>query len=57
MKKFMVVCEADGEQWSKSFDKKSDADQYKMDCECGIGGYAEVYQYNEKKENYEFMYA
>ncbi len=56
MKKYMVVCEGNEAVWSKFFDKKSDADQYKMDCECGAGGRAQVYEHSEKKDCYKFLY-
>ena len=61
MKKIMVVCITDEKQWAKFFDHMSEAEEYRMNCECGCGGYAEVYQYKEETEDecggYEFMYS
>ena len=44
MKKFMVVCSADGESWADFYDKAGDADNARMNCVCGLGGVAEVYE-------------
>lgn len=44
MKKYMVVCLVDGETSTAFFDGIMEADNYRMDVECGLGGYAEVYE-------------
>ena len=61
MKKFMVVTLIDGHQSAVFFDDRDNAAQYKMDAECGMGGYAEVYKYQEETDSecggYEFLYS
>lgn len=61
MKKFMVITQLEGNQHAKFFDKKSEAEQYRMDAECGVGAYAEVYEYQEETEEdcggYAFLYS
>lgn len=54
MKKYMVITMVDGEQHAKFFDTPSEAEEYRMNCECGVGGYAEVYM--RLKDHYMFMY-
>ena len=44
MKKYMVVMMFEGEQHVSFFDDAMAADNCRMDCECGMGGYAEVYE-------------
>ena len=57
----MVITQLEGTQHAKFFDKMSDAEQYRMDAECGVGAYAEVYEYQEQTEDecggYEFLYS
>ena len=61
MKKFMVVTEIEGHQSASFFDHMENARQYKMDAECGMGGYAEVYEYKEETGSecggYEFLFS
>lgn len=61
MKKFMVVCKSETKQWSSFFDSYEQASEYKMNAECGIGAYAEVYKYQDETEGecgaYEFLYS
>ena len=61
MKKYMVVVKFEDGQNAAFFDKLTDAEQYRMDAECGIGGLAEVYEYKEETETevggYEFLYS
>ena len=45
MKKYMVITRIDGEQGAAFFDKMTDAEQYRMDGECGCGGMAQVYEW------------
>lgn len=76
MKRFMVIYSTPDEEsifepgtvikgstGSAFFDDASAADQFKMDCECGLGGRAQVYQWKEATEEndyegdfYEFLY-
>lgn len=61
MKKFMVVCKSEGKQWASFFDHQGEAEEYRMNAECGIGALAEVYEYKDESENecggYEFLYS
>ena len=61
MKKYMVITLIEGKQGAAFFDDYDKASQYKMDAECGIGGIAEVYKYQEETEEdcggYEFLYS
>ena len=61
MKKYMVVTKIEGSQGACFFDELTKAEQYRMDAECGMGGYAEVYEYKEETEEdcggYEFIYS
>lgn len=44
MKKYMVIILTDeGEQIANFFDKYQDAENCRMNSECGMGWYAEVY--------------
>ena len=42
MPKYMVITKGDGEVWAAFFDSITEAEDYKMDGECGMGFYAEV---------------
>lgn len=45
MKKYMVIIVDDeGEQFCNFFDKYQDAENCRMNSECGMGWYAEVYE-------------
>ena len=61
MKKFMVVCISEGKQWAKFFDSQDEAEQYRMNCVCGVGGDAEVYKRQAETDDeagaYEFLYS
>ena len=60
MPKYMVITKGDGEVWAAFFDSITEAEDYKMDGECGMGFYAEVYERMTDKdgaEYYEFMYS
>lgn len=61
MKKYMVITQYDGKQNAYFFDSYEQASGYKMDAECGIGAYAEVYKYQDETEGecgaYEFLYS
>ena len=61
MKKYMVITKIEGYQAASFFDKLENAEQYRMDAECGMGGYAEVYEYKEETAEecggYEFLYS
>jgi len=47
MPKFMVVVLIDGEPVAKFFTDFSDAHQYAMDAECGLGAEVEFYERND----------
>lgn len=68
MKRYMVIYEADGEQGATFFDSFSEAENCRMNIECGLGGLAEVYERIEVREDvngilttvsheYQFLYA
>ena len=54
MKKMMVISIIEGVQCASFFDKYEDAEQYRQDVECGIGGLAHLYELNNNNE-YEFL--
>lgn len=43
MKDYMVVTPYEGETSAHFYDDYASAHNYKMDVECGLGGYAEIY--------------
>ena len=55
MEKYMVVTRIEGKSGARFFDDREKAEQYRMDCECGVGGYAEVYVREEPTEENDFM--
>ena len=63
MKKYMVVYSVEGNASSAFFDDMTAAEQFRMDTECGMGGYAEVYERqtpteeNDYFDGYEFLYS
>lgn len=60
MKKYMVVTSLEGSTNAKFFDRLIDAEQYRMDAECGVGAYAQVYELRKDKygnSSYSFMYS
>lgn len=58
MKKFMVITSIDGSQHAKFFDKLVDAEEYRMNAECGCGLRAQVYELETDKytSSYRFIY-
>ena len=56
MKKFMVVYTADGLNGATFADDYSEARQKMMDIECGLGGYAEIYERQEKEYGSEYVF-
>lgn len=54
MKKFMVKVKTEDGIYNKFFDTWIEADNYRMDAECGMGWYAEVWQRVAGK--YQFLY-
>ena len=50
LEQYMVVTHIDGKTRATFFDSKEKADQYKMDAECGMGGYAELYKRDYDEE-------
>lgn len=62
MKKYMVVMSSTEDEGPAAFftDDYTAAANTKMDCECGLGGVAEVYERvtnEEGIESYELLYA
>lgn len=60
MKRFMVIYVIDGEQSAYFTDDYIQAEQFRMDCECGMGGYAETYERQTDEDgvdSYVFSYA
>ena len=57
LKKFMVMTYLEGEQSTFFYDSLDAAEQHRMDAECGLGAYAEVYQRNKHDTAYELLYA
>lgn len=59
MKKFMIVGKADGEQFTSYADTYNEARNQKMNIECGLGGYAEIYsrEQTEFGSEYKFLEA
>lgn len=53
MKKYMVVYAMEGEQSAAFLDTYTDAHNFKMDVECGMGGYAEIYKRIEVEDGIE----
>ena len=53
MKKYMLVYSCDGEQGATFKDSYSEVRNAKMDVECGLGGYAEIYKRIEVEDGIE----
>lgn len=56
MKKFMVIHIVDGEQGANFFDTVYQAEDFRFTVECGMGGLAEVYEYDEEEHEYKFLF-
>ena len=56
MKRYMVVTKVDGESSARFFDDSEQAEQYRMDCECGCGGFAQVYKWFPRSRQYKLWY-
>ena len=50
MKKFMVVYTVEGNHGASFRDTYDEARNTKMDVECGLGGYAEIYERKSRKD-------
>lgn len=50
MKKYMLVYIIDGEHGARFSDSYIEVCNAKMDVECGIGGYAEIYERMETED-------
>ena len=63
MEKYMVVYAVEKQTGAAFFDDITAAEQFRMDTECGMGGYAEVYERqtpteeNDYFDGYEFLYS
>lgn len=56
MKKYMVITRTDdGSAFAAFFDTYDEADGFKMDGECGMGYYAEVYE-RDDVHGYRLLY-
>ena len=55
MKRFMVVYVVDGSQEAIFCDNYLKASRSKMDIECGLGGYAELYERMETEDGVEYV--
>lgn len=51
MKKYMLILQGDGEQSAQFYDTWHDAENCRMNAECGMGWYAEVYCYMKTNED------
>lgn len=60
MKRYMIVISDEkGEQSAVFTDSRDQAWDTRMDAECGLGYYAEVYEYqmdDDGNESYQFLY-
>lgn len=54
MKRFMVVTLCEGETQARFFDTYKEASRYRMDAECGMGAYAEIYERKEFANGWEY---
>ena len=53
---YMVVSMCDGNPYTDFFNALYDAERYRQNIVCGLGGSAQVYELNEDMQIYEFMY-
>lgn len=51
MKKYMVIDSYGGSVMAFFYDEYASARQHKMNLECGLGGYAEIYERVETKDD------
>lgn len=56
MKKYMVVYKIDCETNAYFTDDSIKADNFRMDCECGMGGIAQVYKWYPRSGQYKLWY-
>lgn len=56
MKQFMIVGEAEGEQFTSYADTYTEARNKAMDIECGLGGYAEIYSREQTESGSEYRF-
>ena len=57
MKNFMVVgLTDDGKTFANFFDTYEEASNARMDCECGLGWYAEIYVREETECGKEYVF-
>ena len=54
MKKYMVVYTWEGDTFASFADTFSEADKTRMDLECGLGEYAEIYERLETEYGEEY---
>ncbi len=56
MKKYMVVMDMGDGTDAYFTDDREKAEQTRMDCECGTGGRAQVYQWYPRSQQYKLLY-
>ena len=56
MRQYMVVTRVDGKTSAAFFDDCEKAEQYRMDCECGMGGFAQVYKWFPRSRQHKLWY-
>lgn len=56
MKKYMLIFSLDGNAAAKFSDDMSEIEQWRMDAECGLGCYCEVYE-RDIDEGYKLLYS
>lgn len=56
MKKFMCIYLSDEGPGAWFFDTHSEAENFRMNCTCGMGWQCQVYEYDPLTEWYEFSY-
>lgn len=59
MKKYMLIIKDEDGEGALFFDDRERAEQTRMDAECGMGAYAEMYERDTDEdgiESYQFVY-
>ena len=56
MPKYMVLMSTEDETFTYFTDDWQKAEQTRMDCECGLGGFAQVYKWYPRSKQYKLWY-
>lgn len=62
MKKFMIVCASFDEGLGKTVyktvftDSQAEANHIRMDVSCGLGGRAQIYEWDDEEDCYGFLW-